>query len=108
METPPPPVLPNPDEEHLKLLAIFHYVVAAIGALFACLPLIHVSLGIMMVTRPEFMTAGQKGVPPPAWFGYFFIININSCNWIIYILRMIYWFVSSIAVNRIAGILIDK
>jgi len=74
METPPPPVLPNPDEEHLKLLAIFHYVVAAIGALFACLPLIHVSLGIMMVTRPEFMTAGQKGVPPPAWFGYFFII----------------------------------
>ena len=74
MENPTPPVLPNPDEEHLKLLAVFHYVVAALGALFACFPLIHVTLGIMMVTRPEFMTAGQRGAPPPAWFGYFFII----------------------------------
>jgi len=74
MENPTPPVLPNPDEEHLKLLAVFHYVVAALGALFACFPLIHVSLGIMMVTRPEFMTAGQKGPLPPVWAGYFLII----------------------------------
>ena len=28
----------NEDLEHLRLLSIFHYVVAGIGALFACLP----------------------------------------------------------------------
>lgn len=69
-----PPVISSKDEEHLKLLAIFHYVVAALGGLFACLPLIHVGLGIMMVMHPEMMNSGQKGPPPPAWFGYFFII----------------------------------
>jgi hypothetical protein len=47
------PVISGEDEEHLKLLAIFHYVVAAVGGLFACLPLIHVGLGIMMVMRPD-------------------------------------------------------
>ena len=50
METqPPPPLTSNPDEQHLQLLAIFHYVVAGVGALFACFPLIHVGIGIMMV-----------------------------------------------------------
>jgi hypothetical protein len=29
------------DEQHLQLLAIFHYVVGGMTALFACMPLIH-------------------------------------------------------------------
>ena len=62
------------DEEHLNLLATFHYVVGGLGALFACIPLIHVAIGIAMVANPSFFTEGQKGQPPPAWFGYFFIV----------------------------------
>ena len=69
-----PPIRLSKDEEHLKLLAIFHYVVAALGAVFACFPLIHVALGVMMVLKPEFMTEGHKGSQPPAAFGYLFII----------------------------------
>ena len=72
---PLPPMFPNRDDEHLKLLAVFHYVVAGLGALFACLPLIHVFMGIMMARDPSFF-AGPKGgpaaVPPPAFIGYFF------------------------------------
>ena len=69
-----PPVLRNNDVEHLKLLAIFHYIVAAIGAMFACFPLIHVVMGVAIVVSPEFMSNGQNGHPPPAGFGYLFIV----------------------------------
>ena len=40
----------NQDEEHLRLLAIFHYVVAGLMALFACFPIIHLTVGILMLT----------------------------------------------------------
>ena len=63
----------NQDEEHLKLLAIFHYIVGAIGALFACFPLLYVGMGVLFVASPHFMTEGQKGPPPPAAIGYIFI-----------------------------------
>lgn len=36
------------DLEHLRLLSVFHFVLAAIVGLFACLPLLHVFLGISM------------------------------------------------------------
>jgi len=38
------------DSEHLKLLSIFHYVVAAMAALFACIPFIHFFMGLAMAT----------------------------------------------------------
>ena len=73
----PPPLASSTrdkDVEQLKLLATFHYVLAAVGALFACLPLLHVGLGLMMVTHPDFMSKGHNDSPPPAWFGYIFVI----------------------------------
>ena len=38
------------DSEHLKLLAIFHYVVAGITALFACIPFLHFFIGLALTT----------------------------------------------------------
>ena len=38
------------DLEHLKLLSIFHYVVAGATALFALFPLLHVAFGVAMVS----------------------------------------------------------
>jgi len=61
------------NEEHLKLLAIFHYVVGGIAALFSCFPLLYLGVGILFVASPHFMTEGQKGPPPPAALGYIFI-----------------------------------
>ena len=37
------------DEEQLRLLSIFHYVVAGLGALFSFFPLIYVGMGALMV-----------------------------------------------------------
>jgi len=38
------------DSEQLKLLAIFHYVVAGMAALFACIPFIHFFMGLALAT----------------------------------------------------------
>ena len=39
----------NQDAEHLDLLAIFHYVVAGMTALIACIPLIHLTVGLVFL-----------------------------------------------------------
>lgn len=61
------------DEEHLRLLGIFHYVVGALTALFALFPLIHFSLGLFFVLAPPHSTQQQAG-PPPAIIGWLFMI----------------------------------
>lgn len=38
------------DLEHLELLTIFHYVVAGMVALFACIPFIHFFIGLALAT----------------------------------------------------------
>lgn len=55
------------NDEHLKLLAIFHYVLGGIGYLFSLFPLIYVVLGVFMATGKM---DGGKGPPPPAAVGW--------------------------------------
>ncbi|HXU31101.1 MAG TPA: hypothetical protein VN851_11035 [Thermoanaerobaculia bacterium] len=40
----------NHDREHLRLLSIFHYVVAGFAAMFACLPLVHLAIGLAFLS----------------------------------------------------------
>ena len=42
----------NQDIEHLRLLSIFHYVVAGIGALVSCFPVFHLAFGLVMLFAP--------------------------------------------------------
>ena len=51
----------NQDEEHLRLLSIFHYVVGGILGFFSCIPIIHLIIGIVMLAG-----AGGRDGPPPA------------------------------------------
>jgi hypothetical protein len=60
------------DEDHLRLLSIFHYVVAGLAGLFACFPIIHLIIGLMFIFAPH--KFGGKGEPPPPWFGWIFVI----------------------------------
>lgn len=57
------------DSKHLKLLSTFHYIVAGITALFSLFPLIHVGLGIAMVTGK---LQGENS--PPDAVGWLFIV----------------------------------
>jgi hypothetical protein len=57
------------EEQHLRLLAIFHYIVGALTAFLACLPLIHLTIGLVMVC------GGFSGnQAPQAFVGWLFII----------------------------------
>jgi hypothetical protein len=58
------------DEEHLRLLSIFHYVVAGLGALLSLIPVMHILMGVGM------LTGGFDGPATPMEgriFGWFFI-----------------------------------
>jgi hypothetical protein len=60
------------DEEHLKLLTIFHYVVGGLAGLFALFPIIHLVIGLFFILAPE--KAAGNGGPPPAFVGWIFVI----------------------------------
>jgi len=62
----------NKDEEHLRLLSIFHTVVAALTGLFSLLPIIHLVMGIIFLTAPEKFQG--SGPPPPPFVGWMLII----------------------------------
>lgn len=56
------------DLEHLRLLAVFHFVVAGFAALFALFPLIHLLMGLGLMTGAF---AGEE--PQAAFAGCFFV-----------------------------------
>jgi hypothetical protein len=58
------------DEEYLRLLSIFHYVVVGIAALFGSLPIAHLIGGLLLV----FGVVDDNGKPPPPFFGWMFVI----------------------------------
>ena len=60
------------DEEHLKLLSIFHYVVAGFAAFFALIPAIYLVMGLVMLLAPAWF--GGSGQQPPAFVGWILII----------------------------------
>ena len=62
----------NQDQEHLKLLSIFHYVVAGCAAFFSLFPLLYIILGLCMVLAPEEFAGSRQ--PPPAVIGWFFFL----------------------------------
>jgi hypothetical protein len=62
----------NPDEEHLRLLSIFHYVCAGLVAFFACIPIIHLILGLFLLLSPQ--SFGPANNAPPAFLGLFFVV----------------------------------
>lgn len=62
------------DADHLRLLSIFHYVVAGITALFSLFPLIHLVMGLAIVTGHLPMESEQGNDPfDPRLFGWFFV-----------------------------------
>jgi hypothetical protein len=64
-----PPEAFNQDQDHLRMLSIFHYIVGGITALFSLFPLIHLAIGLAMVTGK------LEGTDQDArMFGWIFVI----------------------------------
>ena len=62
------------DAEHLRLLSIFHKVLACIVAFFGCFPLIHVGVGVLALFAGTSSPDGAPGIV----VGLFFIL-IGGC-----------------------------
>ena len=63
------------DLEHLRLLSIFHYVVAGLAAMFSLLPMIHLALGVAMISG-HFDAPGKDS--PPAALGWLFVVLAST------------------------------
>ena len=63
------------DVEHLRLLAIFHYIVGGLEALLSSFAIIHLVIGILMLTRPAIFSAPGGAPGPPPAFGWMFAIG---------------------------------
>src|SRR5215467_12565624 len=60
------------DTEQLNLLAIFHYVVAGLGALFSFFPLLYTIIGVIFIFAARHGTAKPGVDLPPEFFGWIF------------------------------------
>lgn len=61
----------DPDRDHLRLLATFHWVVAGLAALFSLFPLFYVVIGIAMLAMDSSKSHSGRGGD---LFGWFFIL----------------------------------
>ena len=57
----------TPDEDQLRLLSIFHYVVAGIAGLFSLFPVFHIVMGAMIVSGRFDNAAGPPGDDMVGW-----------------------------------------
>ena len=60
------------DEEQIKLLAVFHYIVAGLAGLISLFPIIHLCVGLYLVFGRQHMT-GPGQTPPPIWIGWILV-----------------------------------
>lgn len=74
----PPPAAPYPapsqaeqDREHLRLLSIFHYVLAAFVALFSLIPVVHLLVGLGLVAS---VAAAPADALPGIFVGWLFVV----------------------------------
>ncbi|GEJ55959.1 hypothetical protein [Anaeromyxobacter diazotrophicus] len=65
----------NDVREQIRLLSIFHYVLAGLTALFSLIPTLHVVMGVSMLRGQFGIVPGQIGAHrgPPPEFGWLFI-----------------------------------
>jgi hypothetical protein len=69
----------NQDEDHLRLLAIFHYIVAGLAALFSFFPLLYAGMGGFFIWAAQHPSRMQTGEPPPPFLGWIFIAVGSFC-----------------------------
>ena len=62
------------DREHLQLLAIFHYVVAGLAALFSFFPLLYTTVGAIFIFAARHGTAKPGEDLPPEFLGWIFAV----------------------------------
>jgi len=61
------------DKEHLRLLAIFHYIVAGLAAFFSFFPLLYTTIGAIFIFVARHGTPKTGEELPPEFLGWIFV-----------------------------------
>lgn len=61
--------------EHLRLLSIFYYVLGGLTALFSCVFIIHIVMGLFFLVAPN---SGHGGAPPKAFGALFALLGFMA------------------------------
>ena len=64
----------NQDTEHLRLLAIFHYIVAGLAAVFSFFSLLYTTIGGIFIFAARHGTPKPGEELPPEFLGWIFIV----------------------------------
>jgi hypothetical protein len=64
----------NQDIEHLRLLSIFHYIVAGLAALFSFFPLLYTTIGAIFIFAARHGTPKPGEELPPEFLGWIFAV----------------------------------
>jgi len=63
----------NQDKEHLRLLAIFHYIAAGLAAFFSFFPLLYTTIGSIFIFVARHGTPKPGEELPPEFLGWIFV-----------------------------------
>ena len=63
----------NQAKEHLRLLAIFHYIVAGLAAFFSFFPLLYTTIGAIFIFVARHGTPKPGEELPPEFLGWIFV-----------------------------------
>lgn len=64
----------NQDAEHLRLLSVFHYIVAGLAALFSFFPLLYTTIGAIFIFVARHGTPKPGEELPPELLGWIFAV----------------------------------
>ena len=64
----------NQDAEHLRLLSVFHYIVAGLAALFSFFPLLYTTIGAIFIFVARHGTPKPGEELPPEFLGWIFAV----------------------------------
>ncbi|MFC1569981.1 hypothetical protein ACFL4L_07080 [bacterium] len=80
----------NEDAKQVDLLSTFHYVMGGLTALGACIPFVHVFMGLLM-TQGSFFNVPEGDMPPPMFGWLFVVLGLFAilCGWAIAISMII-------------------
>ena len=70
------------DDEHLRLLALFHYIYAGLTGLFSCFPMVYLGLGVVMISGGIKDRSGQGPPPELGWFFVIFAAAFILLGWV--------------------------
>ena len=75
----------NQDEEHLKLLSVFHYVAGGITGVIACFPIMHLIFGMVILVAGLAGASGDEKFPVLIFGLVFTLIPgfIILCGWVL-------------------------